>query len=231
MKLYDYFRSSSSYRVRIALYIKQLPFEIEHIDLVAGAQREAPYITLNPSAGVPTLIDGDLTLTQSPAILEYLDESYPEHPLLPDDLNARAYVRQMAMIIATDIHPLNNLKVWKGYIRKTLGADEAQQMAWYRHWITEGFYAYERFLKTQGLMRKFTYGDFPTLADCCLIPQVYNARRFGVDMGAYPLISKIERNCMGLTAFQKAAPESHPNAPEGLEIIHGPNAPLLANAA
>jgi len=225
--LHDYFRSSSSYRVRIALHHKNLDFKIHHVDLVQGEQRENAYKTLNPSAGVPTLIDGDFKLTQSPAILEYLEEEYPQNPLMPNDTHARAYVRQMAMIIAADIHPLNNLKVWKGYIGKKLGADEAQQMEWYMHWIHEGFTAYESLLNSENAAGEFTFGDAPTLADLYLIPQLYNARRFHADLSSYPKICAIEKNCMRLEAFQNAAPESHPNAPDGLEIIHGKSAVFL----
>lgn len=225
--LHDYFRSSSSYRVRIALYFKNLDFDIRHVDLVKGEQRMDDYKGLNPSAGVPTLIDGDFKLTQSPAILEYLEEEYPENPLMPTDKQARACVRQMAMVIATDIHPLNNLKVWKGYIGKKLGVDEAQQMQWYTHWIHEGFTAYESLLMSENAAGEFTFGNAPTLADLYLIPQLYNARRFKADLSAYPKICEIEKNCMRLDAFQRAAPESHPHAPDGLEIIHGREAMFL----
>ena len=225
--LHDYFRSSSSYRVRIALHFKKLDFDIRHVDLVKGEQRMDDYKGLNPSAGVPTLMDGDFKLTQSPAILEYLEEEYPADPLMPTDKQARAYVRQMAMVIATDIHPLNNLKVWKGYIGKKLGADEAQQMQWYMHWIHEGFAAYESLLMSENAADEFTLGNTPTLADLYLIPQLYNARRFKADLSAYPKICAIEKNCMRLEAFQRAAPESHPYAPDGLEIIHGREAMFL----
>ena len=219
--LHDYYRSSSSYRVRIALHFKNLDFEIRHVDLVKGEQREDSYKTMNPSAGVPTLIDGDFKLTQSPAILEYLEEEYPQNPLMPTEKHARAYVRQMAMIVACDIHPMNNLKVWKGYVGKVLGADATQQMQWYMHWIHEGFTAYESLLISENAAGEFTFGNTPSLADLHLIPQLYNARRFKADLSAYPKICEIERNCLALPAFKKAAPESHPNAPKDLEIIHG----------
>lgn len=231
IKLYDYFRSSSSYRVRIALYLKGLAFKSEHIDLVAQEQRRYAYQNLNPSAAVPTLVDGDYKLTQSPAILEYLEDAYPDQSLMPDGVKPRAYVRQMSMIVATDMHPLNNLKVWKGYVGNVLGADEAQQMAWYKHWIKEGFDAYESFLRAESKSGAFTYGDEPTLADCYLIPQIYNARRFGFDMRGYKALCAIERNALQLEAFQKASPEAHPNAPAGLEVIHGAGSPILASAA
>lgn len=226
IRLYDYFRSSSSYRVRIALHMKALDFEIHHVDLVKGQQRDDEYKSLNPSAGVPTILDGDFKLTQSPAILEYLDEQYPHQPLLPKDAKARAYIRQMSMIIACDIHPLNNLKVWKGYVGRTLGADEDQSKAWYAHWIHEGFKAYETLLGNDN----FTYGNAPTLADIQLIPQLYNAHRFQLDLSQYPKILKVERNCLALEAFQKASPEAHPYASNGLEQIHGKHSPLLRSA-
>lgn len=221
IQLYDYFRSSSSYRVRIALYHKGLDFETIHVDLVKCEHREKPYTDLNPQGLVPFLIDGDFHLSQSPAILEYLQEKYPQKTLMPDDLESRAYVRQMAMIIACDIHPLNNLKVWKGYVGKILGADDDQMKDWYAHWIHQGLSAYEKLLVSSGYMGKFTCGDTPSLADLHLIPQLYNARRFYVPLSEYPNIMKIERHCLELEAFQKAAPECHANAPKDLEAIHG----------
>lgn len=231
IRLYDYFRSSSSYRVRIALHFKNIEFETEHVDLVSGAQREESFTGINPQGFVPALRDGDITLTQSPAILEYLEEQYPHIPLLPTKPEERAYVRQMAMIIACDIHPLNNLKVWKGYVGKVLGANEAQMKDWYAHWIHDGLKSYETLLVASKFPGKMTFGDTPTLADLYLIPQLYNARRFDVDLSAYPRICEIEHHCLKLEAFQKAAPESHVAAPDGLEVIHGPFSPLLANAA
>ncbi|MFP4314425.1 MAG: maleylacetoacetate isomerase, partial [Alphaproteobacteria bacterium] len=188
LKLYDYFRSSSSYRVRIGLHLKGLEFETIHVDLVKGEQRDKPYIDLNPQGLVPLLVDGDFQLSQSPAILEYLEEKYPQKSLLPEDMENRAYVRQMAMIIASDIHPLNNLKVWKGYIGGVLKADDQQMKDWYAHWIHQGLQAYEKFLSTSGRMGTFTCGDTPTLADIHLLPQLYNARRFFVSIDAYPNI-------------------------------------------
>lgn len=219
--LYDYFRSSSSYRVRIALYMKGLEFESKSIDLVSGEQRAADYKQHNPQGFVPTLVDGDVELTQSLAIMEYLDEKYPEPKLISGSTEDKAYIRQMALVVACEIHPLNNPKVWKGYVGKKLGADETQSMDWYHHWITEGFTAYEALLNKYGKAGKFTCGDTPSMADACLIPQIYNARRFNVDLSGFPKILEIEKNCMALDAFQKAAPESHPHAPEDLQPIHG----------
>ena len=221
IQLYDYFRSSSAYRVRIALHHKEIAFESIHVDLVKGEQRSAEYKKLNPIAGVPTLIDSAYRLTQSSAILEYLEETYPQKPLLPKDKKVRGYIRQLAMLIATDIHPLNNLKVWKGYVGKVLGANEEQQKNWYDHWIHEGLSAYENLLKSENKHGDFSFGSEPTLADLFLIPQLYNARRFNTDLHAYPEICKIEQNCIKLSAFKRAAPENHPFAPDGLEKIHG----------
>lgn len=224
IRLYDYFRSSSSYRVRIALHHKGLDFETIHIDLVKGEHREKPFSDLNPQGLVPLFYDGDLHLSQSPAILEYLEEKYPEKPLLPSDVELRGYVRQMAMIIACDIHPVNNLKVWKGYVGKVLGAGEKQMKEWYAHWIHQGFSAYESLLVSSDKMGKFTCGDEVSLADLYLLPQLYNARRFHVPLTNYPNILKIENHALELEAFQKATPEMHPNAPKDLEPIHGKNA-------
>lgn len=230
IQLYDYFRSSSSYRVRIALNLKGVTYECVHIDLVKGAHREKPYTDLNPQGLVPLLVDGDFKLSQSPAILEYLDEKYTANPFLPSDVEVRAHIRSLAMIIACDIHPVNNLKVWKGYVGKVLGADESQMKDWYAHWIHEGLKAYEAQLNLLGCAGEFSYGDSVTLADLHLIPQLYNARRFDVDLSAYPTILKIEKNCMALDVFQNAAPESHPNAPDGLEQIHGKHAAFIKAA-
>ena len=230
MKLYDYYRSSASYRVRIALAIKDIDYEMVSVDLAAGAQKEGSYRAENPQGAVPLLVDGNFRLTQSLAIMEYLDEQYSDPALVFGDAQDKAYIRQMAQIIACDIHPLNNLKVWKGYVGKTLGADETQMQDWYARWIHDGFAAYETLLNTQGKTGDFTCGDQPSMADLCLIPQTYNARRFNVDLSNYPTICAIEKTCMGLEPFQNAAPEGHPDAPADLEPIHGVKAPLISAA-
>ncbi|MCI5061100.1 MAG: maleylacetoacetate isomerase [Alphaproteobacteria bacterium] len=227
IQLYDYFRSSASYRVRVALYLKNLEFQIHSVDLVTGEQRAEEYTAQNPQGLVPTLVDGDVSLSQSMAIIEYLDDKYGAPKLVEGSAEDKAYIRQMAQIIACDTHPLNNLCVWKDYVGKKLGADESQMQEWYAHWITKGLSSYEEMLKKHGRAGKFTLGDQPSLADLCLIPQIYNARRFNVDLGAYPKILEIERNCVELDAFQKAAPEAQKSAPKDIEQIHGVNSPIL----
>ena len=229
--LYDYFRSSASYRVRIALHLKGQEFVIHAIDLVSGEQRGADYTGQNPQGLVPMLVDGEISLIQSMAIIEYLDDKYGAPKMVEGSAEDKAYIRQMAQIIACDTHPLNNLCVWKGYVGKKLGADETQMSEWYAHWITKGLSAYEAMLVKHGKAGKFTFGDQPTLADLCLIPQLYNARRFNVDLNAYLKILEIERNCIALEAFQKAAPESQESAPKDMEAIHGFASPLLKLAA
>jgi maleylacetoacetate isomerase len=227
--LYDYFRSSSSYRVRIALYMKGLLFESRHIDLVAGEQRSDEYKAINPQGFVPTLIDeGGERIAQSMAIIEYLDDVYHKPPTVSGDAQQKALIRTLAQIVACEISPLNNPKVWKGYVGKVLGADEEASRAWYHHWIHEGLNAYEAILEGREIAYEFSASDFiPSLADICLIPQLYNARRFNVDLANYPNICRIEKLCIGLDYFQRAAPESHPEAPGGLDPIHGENSPIL----
>jgi maleylacetoacetate isomerase len=231
MLLYDYFRSTSSYRVRIALSIKALDYQICHIDLLAGDHKSKEYVEKNPQGFVPMLEEDGHYLTQSLAIIEYLDESFPSPPLLFGTPSEKAFIRQLALIIACDTHPLNNPKVWKQYVGKTLGASEEQMTAWYQHWVVEGLRAYESFLDKSGASEKFSCGNRVSLADICLIPQLYNARRFDVCLSDFPRILKIEANCLGIEAFKIASPEAHPDAPEGLEQIHGPNSPLLRKAA
>lgn len=230
IRLYDYYRSSASYRVRIALAMKEIEYELVSVDLAGGAQKEQPYRAENPQGAVPYFVDDDVRIGQSLAIMEYLDEKYPQNPLIFGNAQDRAYIRQMALLVACDIHPLNNLKVWKGYVGKVLGAGEKQSQDWYAHWIHEGFTAYEALLEKQGMAGDFTCNDQPSMADLCLIPQIYNARRFNVDLSNYPRICAIEKNCMAMDSFQKAAPEAHRDAPDGLEVIHGPDAPFLTAA-
>lgn len=207
MKLYSYFRSSAAYRVRIALGLKQLPYELVPIHLVknGGEHRRPEYMALNPQKMVPLLQDKRATIPQSLAILEYLEETYPEVPLMPEEAAARARVRAIALLIAADTHPLNNMRVLN-YLTKTLGLSEEQKMQWYKHWIHENFQALEQVLQSDQT-GKFCHADTPTIADCCLVPQVYNARRFDCDLSAFPTIVRIADNCNQLEAFQKAAPE------------------------
>ncbi len=210
MKLYTYFRSTAAYRVRIALNLKNIEHELVAVNLLAGEEQKAPYIEINPQRLVPAFEHDGKILYQSMAILEYLEEDYPEPSLLPDDSAERADVRALANVIACDIHPLNNLRVLK-YLAGTLEVDEQAKLAWYHHWVCEGFDAIEtRLAKTSN--GRFCFGDQPGLADVMLIPQVFNAHRFEVDMAAYPTISSIDRHCLSLDAFSRAAPENQPDA-------------------
>lgn len=212
MKLYGYFRSSAAYRVRIALNLKGLGHDQVTIDLVNGEQRGGDNLARNPQGLVPTLeTDTGTRLTQSLAICEYLDERHPEPPLLPADAEGRARVRALAQLVACEIHPLDNLKVLK-YLTAKLGLDEAAKLAWYRHWIAEGFGALESLLADSLATGEFCHGDTPTLADLCLVPQVFNARRFECELNGYPTIRRIAERCDTLAAFQRAAPGAQPDA-------------------
>ena len=211
LKLYTYFRSSASYRVRIALNLKGLAYEAVPLHLVrdGGQQHSAAFTALNPAALVPVLIDGGTTLSQSLAIIEYLEETHPEPALLPKDAAGRARVRALAQTIACEIHPLDNLRVLR-YLELQLGVDAAARGAWYRHWVELGFAAIERML-VEGAGR-FCHGDAPTLADCCLVPQLFNAERFGVPLEPYPTIRRIGEACSGLEPFRRATPQAQPDA-------------------
>ena len=211
MKLYNYFRSSAAYRVRIALTLKGLAFEYISIHLTKGEQRNEAYLALNAQALVPTLVDDAVTLPQSLAIIEYLDERYPQPPLLPATAPARARVRAIALAIACDIHPLNNLRVLQ-YLTHTLALSEDAKNAWYRHWIDTGLSALEAQLATDASTGAYCHGDAPSLADICLVPQLANARRYGIALEAYPTLLRIDANCRQLTAFAAAAPEVQPDA-------------------
>lgn len=208
MKLYSYFRSSAAYRVRIALNIKQLAYETQPIHLVKNEQQQADYQALNPSQLVPTLVDADQTLSQSLSILEYLEEAYPEVALLPKNIAERAKVRAFAQAIACDIHPLNNLRVLK-YLQQDLGLSDQQKSNWYQHWMLQGFQSLEAQLQDSN--GQFCFGTQATFADCCLIPQVYNAKRFKIDLAAFPKIESIYQYCLTLPAFLHAAPEQQPD--------------------
>ena len=213
LKLYTYFRSSAAYRVRIALNLKNLGYEAIPVHLVkeGGQHLKAEYRRINPAGAVPALVDRDLSLSQSLAIIEYLDEAYPYPPLLPGDLVARARVRAIALDIACEIHPINNLRVLK-YLTGQLGLSEEQKNAWYRHWVEVGLASVEARLVDHALTGRFCHGDQPTIADCCLVPQVFNARRFGCDLGHVPTVLRIDAECRTLPAFQAAAPENQPDA-------------------
>jgi len=211
LKLYGYFRSSAAYRVRIALGLKGLPCEYAAVHLRRGEQGAAAYRTLNPAGLVPALADDRGTFTQSLAIVEYLDERHPEPPLLPAKPEERARVRAIALAIACDIHPLDNLRVLR-YLVHTVGATEAMKDAWYRHWIDLGLAALEEQLSRESATGEFCHGSAPTLADCCLVPQLANARRAAIPLDRYPTLSRIEARCNALPAFAAAAPERQPDA-------------------
>lgn len=204
MLLYDYFRSSAAFRLRIALNLKGLGYASVPVNLVANEQRGADYLQLNPLGLVPALAtaEGEL-LTQSVAILEWLEEQYPAPPLLPADALGRARVRAMVQTIACDIHPLNNLRVQR-YLVDTLGASEDAKLAWYHHWIALGFAALEQ----QVTGDRYCYGDRPTFADACLLPQVFNARRFEQDLQPYPRLRAIATHLEQLPAFAAATPDA-----------------------
>lgn len=213
MRHYTYHSSSAAYRVRIALNLKGLQPEERYIHLTreGGEQHGAAYAALNPQALVPTLEDQGHVIGQSLAILEYLEETHPSPPLLPRDPAGRARVRQIACAVACDIHPLNNLRV-RQYLSRTLRLQEGEVGTWYRHWIDLGFTAIEAMLSRSPDTGRFVHGDAPSLADVCLIPQVYNARRYQIPLQAYPTIVRIEEEARALPAFALAAPERQPDA-------------------
>ncbi|MEM8798743.1 MAG: maleylacetoacetate isomerase [Pseudomonadota bacterium] len=208
--LYDYYRSSASYRVRIVLNLKRLPYDQRSVDLKEGAQKADAYKATNVQGFVPTLIDGETKLTQSLAIIHYLEDRYPAPPLLPDEPRRRAEIRAMAQVVACDIHPLNNLRVLK-YLKSTLGHGQNAINDWYAHWVHEGFIALETLLDEGG---PYACGSEVTLVDACLVPQVYNAERFEVDLSAYPRIQAVNAACLDLAEFDRARPENQPDAPQ-----------------
>lgn len=210
--LYTYWRSSASYRVRMALNLKGLEYESRPVHLVrdGGQQRAPDYSALNPQQLVPTLIHGKYVLTQSLAMLEYLDETFPATALLPRDAGERARVRAIAQAIACEIHPLNNLRVLT-YLTGPAGLDEDGKLAWYRHWTESGLAAVEKMLDDPGTGR-FCHGDEPTLADCCLLPQVYNADRFNCDLSGLDEVRRICDELLQVPAIGQAAPENQPDA-------------------
>jgi maleylacetoacetate isomerase len=211
MKLYNYFRSSASFRVRIALELKGLRYDYLPVHLVKGEHKQPAYAAVSPTMLVPTLEtdDGDHHLGQSMAIIEYLDETHPEPPLLPRDPLGRARVRALAQLIACEIHPLNNLRVLK-YLVRELKVDEETKNAWYRHWVRDGLEAFERQLAQQP-PSTYCHGDSPTLADCCLVPQIFNGRRVNTSFDGLPRTMAAFDACMAHPAFQKAQPSSCPD--------------------
>jgi maleylacetoacetate isomerase len=212
MKLIGYFRSSAAYRVRIALNLKGIKVEHESRHLRKGEQTAPDYVALNPQKLVPALVlDSGDVLAQSLAILEYLEETHPNPPILPKDPVGRARVRSMSLILAADVHPIQNLRVM-GYVRKNYGQDDTGAFAWSRHWIETGFEAYEAMLVKDKATGTFSHGNAPTIADLCLVPQVFNAARFDVDMKKFPTIQRINDTCLKLPAFDLARPEKQPDA-------------------
>jgi len=212
MKLYSFFRSSAAYRVRIALGVKGLAYECVATHLRRGEHRKPGYLALNPQGLVPVLDDDGVVVSQSLAILEYLEEAYPETPrLLPASPADRAQVRAMALAIACDVHPLNNLRVLE-YLKSRMGQSDEATNLWYRHWIAEGFAALEQAIGKHTGDGRRCFGDTVTMADVCLVPQVYNARRFAVDLAPYPALVRVSESLESLPAFAKARPEAQPDA-------------------
>jgi maleylacetoacetate isomerase len=211
VKLYGYFRSSASYRVRIALNMKGLSYEQASIHLTKGKQYEAEFAAISPQSLVPVLEHEGRLLTQSLAIVQFLDEVYPEPPLFPAEPYERHRVRSLALLIASEIHPLNNVRVL-GYLAKTLGVSDEQKQTWYAHWVTTGFSALEKRLSGEPETGRFCHGERPGFADIALVPQVANAVRFKVDLTPYPTIRRISDECLKLEPFEKAMPQNQPDA-------------------
>ena len=209
MKLYTYFRSSAAFRVRIALNVKDLRYESLFVHLAKGEHRRPEYAKVNPQGLLPTLeLDDGIRLNQSLAIIEYLEDKYPRPPLLPSDAVGKARVRGLAALVACEIHPLNNLRVLQ-HLKRSLGQSEEQVNAWYRHWIADGLAKLEAQLDPNA---KFAYGDAPTMADCCLVPQIFNAKRYDCNLAPYPTTMRVFEQCMGLEAFDRAQPAKQPDA-------------------
>ncbi|MYM81884.1 maleylacetoacetate isomerase [Duganella sp. FT50W] len=211
--LHNYFRSSSAYRVRIALNLKGLAYEYVpvHLNRNGGEQFGAPFVALNPQRLVPVLSEQGVNLSQSLAIMEYLEEQYPLPALLPASPADRAYVRQLSLAMACDIHPLNNLRVLK-YISGAMGQSDEARQAWIAHWTKAGLDALEQELARAPQRGRFCFGDTPTMADCCLVPQLFNAQRFNIDLAPYPTLRAIDAECQKLAAFAQAHPAHQPDA-------------------
>lgn len=211
MKLHNFFRSGTSHRLRIALNLKGLSYDYVAVDLRKNEHQGAAFKAINPQGLVPVLVDGDQALTQSVAIIEWLEERYPAPALLPTDMNDRAHVRALAAIVGCDIHPVNNKRILDT-LRASFGADDAAINQWCGTWIGDGFDAYEALLAADTRRAGFSFGSTPTLADAYLIPQIESARRFKVDLGRWPLIMEVDEMCGALDAFQRAAPMAQPDA-------------------
>ncbi len=211
MKLYTFFRSSAAFRVRIAMNYKGLPYEPVLISLPRRDHLSADYTSVNPQALLPTLDDGGNLMAQSLAIMEYLEETHPQPRLLPEGAADRAYVRGLSQVVACDMHPLNNLRVLR-HLKAAFGAEEDKLNNWYRHWIAEGFKGLEGTLAKSGKSGRYCYRDMVTMADCCLVPQVFNAQRYECDLSLYPLLMRIHENCMKLAPFIAAGPAKQPDA-------------------
>jgi maleylacetoacetate isomerase len=209
--LYTFFRSSTSYRLRIALAYKRLDYTPHYVSLPKMEHRTPSYRALHAQGLVPLLIEGDRSLIQSMAIIEYLDEVYPEPPLIPKDVPGRAHVRAVSQIIGCDIHPLNNVRVLKR-LQAQFGADEAATNAWYRHWIAEGLGGLEAYVAGGRLSGQFCYRDAVTMADICLVPQIFNAQRFDCPLDEYPMLNAIFERCMALDAFRTTQPKTQADA-------------------
>ncbi len=217
MQLYNFFRSGTSHRLRIALNLKGLDYEYVAIDLRREEHSSPAFKALNPQGLVPALAHRDMVLIQSPAIIEWLEERYPHPALLPADAEGRARVRAMAALVGCDIHPINNRRILE-YLRHTLGCDESAVETWCQHWIADGFTALEALLAADATRGDFCFGHSPSLADVYLVPQVESARRFNVDLTPYPNIVAVDRACAALDSFQRAAPAQQPDAPKPVTV-------------
>jgi len=211
MRLYGFWRSSAAYRVRIALALKGLSYEYVSVQLAKGEQYQPAFSAINPQSLVPVLEEDGQLLHQSLAIIQYLDETHPEPRLIPEDPLEGSRVRSLALIIACEIHPLNNPRVLN-YLTSTFEVSEEQKLAWYQHWVTVGFTALEKRLVAEPWTGRYCHGDVPGLADVALVPQVANAKRFKVDLALFPTIRRIEEACLKLEAFHRSAPENQPDA-------------------
>ena len=213
MKLYSYWRSSAAYRVRIALNLKGLDYEVAPVHLLkdGGEQLQAEYQAVNPQGVVPALVDGDVRIGQSLAIMDYLETRYPEPALYPQSIEERAFAQQLALVVACDIHPLNNLRVLK-YLKRALEQGDEARDDWYHHWVRRGFTALEKLLDGRGWQGPYCLDGQVGIADACLVPQIYNARRFEVSMDDFPTLARIDQACMELEAFRQAAPENQVDA-------------------